>query len=99
VRIDELPMSARIARLRGRILLVGLSMMVAGASAQMLDVTRHVIAGGGHSSGGSFTLDGTIGQADASAVVSGGAFEVQGGYWTGVAPIGPGVFRDGFENP
>ena len=94
-------MNARSARRFRRSLLFGLSMLVAGAGAQTLDVTRHVVAGGGgHSSGGSFSMSGTVGQPDASAAISGGAFELRGGYWMGAAQTGTSaVFRDGFENP
>src|SRR5258705_4746069 len=39
--------------------------------------------GGGTSSGGSFTLTGTIGQPDAGTL-SGGNYELQGGFWPGI---------------
>lgn len=94
-------MNARSARRYRRGLLCSLSLLVAGAGAQTLDVTRHVVAGGGgQSSGGDFSMSGTVGQPDASASISGGAFELRGGYWVDAAPAGPErVFRDGFENP
>lgn len=94
-------MSARCARRYRRSLLLGLSMLVAGAGAQTLDVTRHVVAGGGgNSSGGNFSVRGTVGQPDAAAPVSGGAFELRGGYWSGTVQAGSdALFRDGFENP
>jgi hypothetical protein len=45
--------------------------------------------GGGASLGGSFEVTGTIGQHDASMVVmSGGAFEVQGGFWAQPGAMG-----------
>jgi hypothetical protein len=47
--------------------------------------------GGGQSSGGSFTVTGTIGQPDAGRM-SGGTFTVEGGFWAIVAveaPQGP----------
>ncbi len=40
-----------------------------------------VAGGGGTSSGGNFSVSGTIGQPDASAPMSGGNFSVTGGYW------------------
>lgn len=94
-------MNARSARRYRRSLLFWLSMLAAGAGAQTLDVTRHVVAGGGgHSVGGNFSMSGTVGQPDASASISGGAFEVRGGFWMAAARAGPDlVFRDGFENP
>ncbi len=40
--------------------------------------------GGGTSSGGAYTLDGTLGQPDAGTH-SGGSYSRAGGYWAGVA--------------
>jgi hypothetical protein len=37
--------------------------------------------GGGSSSGGGFTINGTIGQADAGAM-SGGSYAIEGGFWS-----------------
>jgi len=42
-----------------------------------------VDGGGGASSGGAFTLIGSIGQPDAGAPMSGGAFALTGGFWPG----------------
>jgi hypothetical protein len=51
-------------------------------------------SGGGMSSGGSYTVRGTIGQPDA-AIMSGGQFGVQGGFWPGacmaLAAVQPSV--------
>ncbi len=45
---------------------------------------KSVIAGGGgRSTGGAFTLDGTIGQSIAGTSSSGGAFQSGGGFWGG----------------
>jgi hypothetical protein len=46
-------------------------------------------AGGGISSGGSYTLSGTIGQPDAGTL-TGGSYTLQGGFWPGliVPPTG-----------
>lgn len=41
--------------------------------------------GGGASSGGAFTLHGTIGQPDAG-VMSAGALTIHGGFWGGIVP-------------
>ncbi|MFQ5398455.1 MAG: hypothetical protein ACE5E7_02535 [Anaerolineae bacterium] len=43
-----------------------------------------VDGGGGNSSGGSYTLNGTIGQPDAGGM-SGGTFDLAGGFWGGVS--------------
>jgi hypothetical protein len=74
---------------------------MAAAGAQSLDVTRHAVAsGGGRSSGGSFSVNGTVGQADASPRLDGGAFELRGGYWSSAAQTsGDTLFRDSFEDP
>jgi len=51
--------------------------------------------GGGTSSGGDFTLAGTIGQPDATLqAASSGGFRLAGGFWTGVSDV---IFEHGFE--
>ncbi len=42
-----------------------------------------VDGGGGTSTGGIYSLSGTIGQPDAGAAMSGGIFTVTGGFWAG----------------
>jgi hypothetical protein len=42
-----------------------------------------VDGGGGTSSGGEYTISGTIGQPDTSPLMSGGDYEVVGGFWGG----------------
>ncbi|MFM9994237.1 MAG: hypothetical protein ACKVU4_00385 [Phycisphaerales bacterium] len=70
-------------------IVVALLSCLSGASrarAQMgpnLDLSWSSIdSGGGVSTGGGFTLTGTIGQPDAGTA-SGGGFEVSGGFWAG----------------
>jgi len=41
-------------------------------------------SGGGQSVGGGYTLNGTIGQPDANAALTGGGYTVVGGCWSGV---------------
>ncbi len=41
-----------------------------------------IAGGGGVSSGGQYSLQGTIGQAEAGATMSGGAFSLTGGFWS-----------------
>ena len=56
--------------------------------------------GGGRSSGGQFTLAGSIGQPDASTqTASGGRFQLRGGFWAKGDSTPPHelVFADGFE--
>ena len=55
----------------------------APAFAQPYSLPSHVVAGGGQTSGtgGSYGLDGTVGQADASVPSQGGGYVVAGGFW------------------
>jgi hypothetical protein len=46
-----------------------------------------VDGGGGTSTGGTFTLSGTIGQPDASGPLTGGTFSLSGGFWPGAIPL------------
>jgi hypothetical protein len=51
------------------------------ASAQTYDLSWHKIAGGGGmSSGGTYSVSGTIGQPDAGQM-SGGTYSIAGGFW------------------
>lgn len=43
--------------------------------------------GGGKSTGGTFELEGTIGQPDAGGELTGGTFSLTGGFWPGALPI------------
>jgi hypothetical protein len=69
--------------------LTGLMAMTAPAMAQVgggFDLTWSKIAGGGGTStGGSFSLSGTIGQPDAGGPMTGGTFSLVGGFWAGSA--------------
>jgi hypothetical protein len=53
------------------------------------DLSWHTFDGGGGSSaGGAFTVEGTIGQPDAGAPLTGGTFEVRSGFWPGgIIPV------------
>jgi|ERR1043165_3091301 hypothetical protein len=56
------------------------------AMAQIASITwRTFDGGGGTSTGGAFTLSGTIGQPDAG-VLSGIGYTLYGGYWAGTGP-------------
>ena len=74
----------------GVLLLVGALLLAASALAQSpqqtYDLSWHTVDGGGHtrSSGGSYTLGGTIGQPDAGGL-AGGAYTLGGGFWHGGA--------------
>jgi hypothetical protein len=57
------------------------------AQAQPFSVDWHKIAGGGGTStGGVFSLSGTIGQHDAGAM-SGGTYAITGGFWSGITLV------------
>ena len=62
------------------------------------EITKSTIdSGGGLSSGGNFTLTGTIGQHDASRQIStGGGFALASGFWAD-ATIRDVIFRNSFE--
>ena len=54
-------------------------------------ITKSVIAGGGgRASGGTFTVDGTIGQSLAGTSSTGGAFTIISGFWGGAASTAMG---------
>ncbi len=56
----------------------------APALAQPYDISWWTVAGGGGTStGGIYSLSGTIGQSDAGPAMSGGIYTVTGGYWAG----------------
>ena len=54
----------------------------AGAMAQSYSIDWYKIAGGGGTStGGTYSVSGTIGQPDASGAMTGGNYTVTGGFW------------------
>ena len=50
-----------------------------------------VAGGGGTSTGGVYSVSGTIGQPDASGALSGGPYSVVGGFWSFIAVQTPGA--------
>ncbi len=59
----------------------------AAQSGGAFSITKSVIAGGGGSSaGGTFVVDGTIGQPIAGTSSSGGSFTAIGGFWNAAPP-------------
>jgi hypothetical protein len=63
---------------------------IASASAQYSIDWYSVDGGGGTSSGGAYTLSGTIGQPDAGTM-AGGGYTLSGGFWSVVALQTPGA--------
>ena len=77
------------------------------ARSQSYSIDWHTIdGGGGASTGGVFTVNGTIGQPDAGGPMTGGAYSLTGGFWAlpfavqtpgapvlTIVPFGPGQAR------
>jgi hypothetical protein len=58
------------------------------SSAQTYSINWYKIAGGGGtSSGGQYTVSGTIGQPDASATMTGGNYSLTGGFWAFISVV------------
>jgi len=69
--------------------------LVASSFAQPYSIDCFSVAGGGGTStGGVYSISGTVGQPDAGATMTGGAYTVDGGFWSlvGVTPT-PGAPR------
>jgi len=58
------------------------------SEAQTYTINWHKISGGGGASGGgSYQLNGTIGQPDATGPLTGGSYAVTGGFWSLVSVV------------
>jgi hypothetical protein len=67
-------------------------LLPAGALAQSYNIDWYKVAGGGGTStGGVYTVTGTIGQPDASAAMTGGNYSLTGGFWAIYAVQTPGA--------
>ena len=72
--------------------LLAILALTTSARAQSYSVDWSKIAGGGGSStGGVYSVSGTIGQPDASGELSGGQYSVVGGFWSFIAVPTPGA--------
>lgn len=90
----------RIAFTRGVMLGIVLAGTAEAQQAGVYDLSWSTVdQGGARASGGVYTLDGTVGQADATLPASAGVYTMSGGYWPGVqtAAAGTALFKDGFE--
>jgi hypothetical protein len=66
-----------------RFLIIGALLVSVATRAQQYSVDWYKIAGGGGAStGGVYSVSGTIGQHDASGAMSGGNYSVTGGFWS-----------------
>jgi len=64
------------------ILTIAMLLTAANVQAQQYTIDWYKVAGGGGTStGGTYTVNGTIGQPDASGAMSGGNYSVTGGFW------------------
>jgi hypothetical protein len=74
-------------------LLLSLALLcTAAAFAQQYGIDWHKVAGGGgSSSGGQYSLSGTIGQHDATPAMTGGNYSLTGGFWAISAVQTPGA--------
>jgi hypothetical protein len=88
---DRSPHSRRLGRWLA--ILGVLALSFSAARAQNFAIDWHTIdGGGGTSTGGNFSLSGTIGQPDANAQpMTGGAFSLTGGFWSLFAVQTPGA--------
>jgi len=77
-----------------RLIAIVAVLIAAQAAFAQYDLSWWTVDGGGgmFSTGGGFTLGGTIGQPDAAAALTGGSFSLTGGFWPG-ATAGPAIRR------
>ena len=74
------------------ILMAAALLLPAGAMAQNYSINWYKIAGGGGTStGGGYTISGTVGQPDASGAMTGGNYSLTGGFWAIYAVQTPGA--------
>jgi hypothetical protein len=59
--------------------------VVAAESGGSYNLEASTVGAGGTMGGGTYVLNGSIGQSDAGAAMSGGAYSLQGGFWAGAA--------------
>ena len=76
--------------MRSHLFLLVLAAFSAQAQSYSIDWYK-VSGGGGTSTGGQYSLSGTIGQHDASGAMSGGNYSVTGGFWSLFAVQTPGA--------
>ena len=84
-----------------RLIVLGAVLIAAQAALAQYDLSWWTVDGGGQmfSTGGTFQLGGTIGQPDASqTVMTGGSFQLIGGFWAVAAPTPGDMNCDGVIN-
>jgi hypothetical protein len=71
-----------------RLCLAGAGLFALAAPAQPYSIDWYKVAGGGGTStGGVFSVSGTIGQHDAGAALSGGSYSLTGGFWALISVV------------
>lgn len=74
------------------LVILALGLVAQAIHAQNYSINWYKVAGGGGAStGGIYTVTGTIGQPDASGAMTGGAYSLTGGFWSLVAVQTPGA--------
>lgn len=85
----------------GWALLLGMALIGQAQAAGRFELkTMTVDAGGQHSQGTRFAIEGTAGQHDAAPRLQGPRFSVSGGFWpaaTAPTSANSGIFSNGFE--
>jgi hypothetical protein len=72
--------------------LIALSLLALAAHAQSYNIDWHKVSGGGGAStGGVYSVSGTLGQPDASGEMTGGNYSLTGGFWSLYAVQTPGA--------
>jgi hypothetical protein len=69
-------------------ILILAAMTALSASAQSYSINWYKVAGGGGTStGGTYSVSGTIGQPDASSTMTGGNYSLTGGFWALISAV------------
>ena len=76
------------------ICVVAISMVINQSYAQYAINKHSINNGGGKITGGSYELNGNIGQTDASSSMSNGGYSLNGGFWHKNKDL---IFKNGFE--
>jgi hypothetical protein len=85
--------------IRAALIAIATTLLCVNASAQPFEIVKSTIdGGGGISSGGTFTLSGTIGQHDAGGTMTGGGYVLTGGFWAGSSTSTPRLCADQNED-
>jgi len=84
-------------RLLGLLLVLcsGLALAQSGGNFEIKKST--IDGGGGLSTGGIFSLNGTVGQVEAVDKVTGGVFSLTGGFWAQASVNNDIIFKNSFE--